>query len=429
MGADTIFALSSGQPPAAIAIVRLSGPHAVAALEAMAGPCPPPRHAALRTIRHPASGDVLDRGLVLWFPAKASVSGEDMVEFHLHGGRAVVSAVQAALAGLAGIRPARAGEFTWRAFENGRMDLTEVEGLADLLRAETESQRRAAQAVAGGGLSRLVARWQAQLLVLSALVEAALDFADESDVAPSDDRVDAEARALHGELTGLLARPPAERLHDGVRVAIAGPPNAGKSTLLNALIGRDAAIVSPIAGTTRDIVEAPVSLGGVAFLFSDTAGLRDDSSDAIERIGIDRAARAAAVADILLWLGDAEPPAGAAHVIRVHARCDMPGREHPPVGALALSAHDGTGLDRLIRMVLDEAATLLPGESEVALSRRQRDAVAAVAAQLDGVIAARDDLIRAEHLREARAVLDRLTGRAGTEEMLDALFGAFCIGK
>ena len=430
MSADTIFALSSGQPPAAIAIIRVSGPAAGSALAALAGACPAPRHAALRTLVDPRTGDVLDRGLVLWFPGHGSVTGEDLAEFHVHGGRAVVSALLDALGSLDGVRAARAGEFTWRAFENGRMDLIEVEGLADLLRAETESQRRAAQSMAGGGLSARVVEWQTWLLAVSALVEAALDFADESDVAASDVRVDAEARGLRDELAALLAHPPAERLHDGIRVAIAGPPNAGKSTLLNALIGRDAAIVSPIAGTTRDIVEAPVSLGGTAFLFSDTAGLRSDSDDAIERIGIDRATQTMALADIVLWLGDGAVPVTDATVIQVHARQDLPGRWEVPASAdIAVSAREGTGVGELKALLLRHAAELLPREGEVALSRRQRDAVAGVVEQLDLVIAAQDDLIRAEHLREGRAILDRLTGRAGTEEMLDALFGAFCIGK
>jgi len=429
----TIFALSSGAPPAAIAIVRISGPRARAAAEHLAGRLPPARTAGLRTLRDPRSGDQLDRGLVLIFPESGSVTGENLVELHLHGGRAVVDAVLTSLGGIEGLRPANPGEFTWRAFENGRLDLTEVEGLSDLLRAETDGQRRAALAIAEGGLSARVADWQGRLLTLSALVEAALDFADEEDTvqATGNARVLELAKGLLGEFHRLLAQPPGERLKDGIRVAIGGPPNSGKSTLLNALVGRDAAIVADIAGTTRDVIEIPVAIAGTAFLFLDTAGIRDDPGDAIEGIGIARAAAAIAGADVLLWLGEDIPAAtGVAEIIRIHARNDLPGRDVvPPNADLSISARDGTGLDQLTAMLCARAAQLLPRPDELALSRRQREAIVACANELEALLATDDDLIRAEHLRTCRAVLDRLTGKAGTEEMLDALFSTFCIGK
>jgi tRNA modification GTPase len=300
---DTIYALSSGNPPAAIAIVRISGPAAAAALEALSGKRPPPRHAGLVTLRDPEEGEVLDRALTLWFPGPGSSTGEDLAELHLHGGRSVVAAVLAALGGITGLRQAEPGEFTRRAFENGRIDLSEAEGLADLLTAETEGQRRAALALAGGGLSRMVEQWQRQLLALSAQVEAALDFSDEGDV---DEEVPQDWHdILHGLLADVgtvLARPPVERLRDGIRVVIAGPPNAGKSSLLNVLSGRRAAITSAIAGTTRDLVEAPTAISGIPFLLVDTAGLRE-SEDEIETIGVDLAKQSLEAADLILWLG------------------------------------------------------------------------------------------------------------------------------
>ena len=283
---DTIFALSSGPPPAAIAVVRVSGPSAFAALGAMTSPPAEPRRLELRTLRD-SGGAVLDRALVTWFAADASVTGEALVELHLHGGRATVAAVLQALAALPGLRPARGGEFTWRAFRNGRMSLVDVEALSDLLRAETETQRRAA--LAGGGLAKQVEQWRQDVLLLSALVEAQLDQSDEDDVPADRSRIDALAGRLIGEMSAMLARPDAERLFDGVRVVFAGPPNAGKSSLINVIAQREVAITSPIAGTTRDVIEAPVQLGGVAFVLTDVAGLRESAADPIEAEGIARA--------------------------------------------------------------------------------------------------------------------------------------------
>jgi tRNA modification GTPase len=428
-GDDTIFALSSGQPPAGIAVIRISGTTAGAALTALAGALPPPRRATLRWLRDPADGTALDRALILWFPGPATATGEDLAEVHLHGGRSVVAAVLAALGRVPGLRGARAGEFTRRAFENGRIDLAEAEGLADLLAAETEAQRRNALAMASGALSREVEQWRRELLAASARLEAILDFSDEDDVADDDDGARAAALRIAGEIEQRLARPAAERLRDGVRVVLAGPPNAGKSTLLNALVGREAAITAPTAGTTRDLIEAPVAIGGTAYLLTDTAGLREGEGD-IERIGVARARAALASADIILWLDSADACPDRDRSIIVHPRADLPGRETLPAGSdVAVSARSGVGLDELVSLLHKRAAALMPRESELALNRRQRELLAECAAALRMADRISDLLLIAEANRLARAALDRLTGRAGVEDMLDALFGAFCIGK
>jgi tRNA modification GTPase len=426
---DTIFALSSGAPPAAIAVVRASGPGALELLEMLAGPLPEERRLSLRTLRAPGSGEMLDRALVAWFAAERSVTGEPLVELHLHGGRAVVDAVEAALAGVSGVRRARAGEFTWRAFENGRLDLVQVESLSDLLRAETEAQRRAA--MAEEGLSGQVEQWRRQLLQLSALAEAALDQSDEDDVPADRSAIEALASSLESEIGAVLSRPGAERLFDGIRIVFAGPPNSGKSTLINALACREVAITSPIPGTTRDVIEAPVKLGGVAFVLTDTAGLRGESEDEIERIGIDRARRRIDEADLVVWMDETVEPQGIApdKLMRVYPRADAPGRGRAPAGMLGVSALTGEGLAALTDVLVERARALLPREGEVALTRRQREYLARCHESLAAFRDEPDELIAAEHLRQARAALDELTGRAGTEEMLDALFGTFCIGK
>ncbi len=425
---DTIFALSSGAPPAAIAVIRISGPAAFAAAERLAGPMPKPRTLSLRTLRHPTAAEPLDRALVACFPAKGSVTGEPLVELHLHGGRATVDAVEGALAALAGVRLARAGEFTWRAFENGKMDLVQVEALSDLLRAETAAQRRSA--LAGEGLSADVERWRRDLLILSALAEAALDQSDEDDVPADRSRIDELAGKLLADMAALLARPGSERLFEGIRVVFAGPPNAGKSSLINVLSGREVAITSPIAGTTRDVIEAPVRLSGTAFIFTDTAGLRSESADPIEQEGIARANRRIADGDIVVWMGDEAPPQiESATIIPIHARADKRERAASPDGRLSVSAHTGEGVAELVQRLTDLARTLLPREGETAVGRRQRRHIADAHLALSSFISEGDELIAAEHLRACRAAFDALTGRAGTEEMLDALFGTFCIGK
>lgn len=426
--ADTIFALSSGAPPAGIAVMRVSGPAARSAMMALAGRVPEPRHASVALLSDPADGSAIDRALLLWLPGPGTVTGEDMAELHCHGGRAVIAAVEAALAHLPGLRRAEAGEFTRRAFENGRMDLNAVEGLSDLLAAETQQQRRAALMMAEGHFSRRIDMWRRQLLDLSAMAEAALDFSDEDDVPDADieGRIGHGVAALAVDVGGVLTAPVAERLRDGVRVVLAGPPNAGKSTLLNALVGRDAAIVSDIAGTTRDRIEVPAAIGGTAYLFTDTAGLRDDTADAVEAIGIDRARAALEAADIILWLGEAsELPRDDAILIAAQSdRADAGARP-----GLALSARTGGGMATLIDLLQAQAATLLPAEGDYALHARQRSGVAALHAHLTDAADARDLLVLAEELRQARQAVDRLTGQAGTEDMLDRLFSGFCIGK
>nr|MDP8994312.1 tRNA uridine-5-carboxymethylaminomethyl(34) synthesis GTPase MnmE [Pseudomonadota bacterium] len=372
-----------------------------------------------------SGGELLDRALTLRFPGPASATGEDVAELHLHGGRSVVAAVLAALGAIEGLRHAAPGEFTRRAFENGRIDLAEAEGLADLLTAETEAQRRAALELAGGALSRQVEVWQARLLAAAAQVEAALDFDDEADVQRSRQPEDKdELGRFAAELEQWLARPPAERLKDGVRIAIAGPPNAGKSSLLNILAGREAAITAEVAGTTRDLIEAPTAIGGAPFLLIDTAGLRD-SGDPVEAIGVARARAAMETADLVLWVGaPAEAPRGA---IRVHPKADL----GEPDGAadVAVSAVTGAGIDTLVRLLLERVRALLPRTGELAINARHRALITECRDRLLEARDAADPLIAAEALRQARTALDRITGRAGVEDMLDALFGRFCIGK
>lgn len=439
MAGDTIFALSSGQPPAALAVIRISGPGAGSALKALAGRLPEPRHASLRTLRDRA-GAVLDRALVLWFPGPHTATGEDLAEFHLHGGRAVVRAVEAALGALPGLRLARPGEFTRRAFENGRIDLAEAEGLADLLSAETEAQRRNAIALADGHLSRAVERWREELLRISALVEAALDFSDEADVAGGEGEGPVPAGlsdaigALNEEMEEWLLRPPLERLKDGLSVVLAGPPNSGKSTLINALAQREAVLTSDIAGTTRDVIELPVSLGGVAMRLADTAGIRDETGDVIEAMGIERARAMVDAADILLWLGpvDEAPQHPARILIAPQAdrhRDDPLWQAQAARADLTISAKSGEGMAALVEAILARAAEQLPAGGEIALSERQRIAIAEAVEVLTTDTDQDDLLIVAERLRLARTALDRLTGRASTEHMLDTLFGRFCIGK
>ena len=414
---DTIFALSSGAPPAAIAIVRISGPNAIDAINSLTNKDILPRQATLAKLRH--ADQLLDQAIVLTFPAPASATGEDMAELHLHGGRATVAAVLEALASLPGLRPAEPGEFTRRAFANGRMDLNEAEGLADLLAAETEAQRRAAMAMAGGALTRMIADWRQAVLDAAAQIEAAVDYDGEDEVLPWPAR-EADLTALAARIDQALTAPPAERLRDGLRVVIAGPPNAGKSTLLNALAERDAAIVTPQAGTTRDIIEAPVRLGDVALLLTDTAGLHDASDDAIEVEGMRRARDAMAAADVILWLGENDGPAGA---VRIAPKADL-GRG---ANGLRLSTKTGEGMAQLRDLLIAKARE---GQREdgLTLNQRQRSALTDVATHLRAAACA-DLLFAAEELRLARMALDRLQGRSGVEDMLDALFGRFCLGK
>ena len=423
----TIFALSSGPPPAGIAVVRISGPQASAALLALAGRLPAPRRASAVRLRDPADGTLLDRALVLWLPGPGTATGEDTAELHLHGGRAVVAAVENALARLPGLRRADPGAFTRRAFANGRIDLAEAEGLADLLSAETELQRRSALAMASGELSRMVEGWRVRVLTLSAQVEASLDFADEDDVAGLPEAFGGECQTLAEELSVWLARPRAELLRDGFRVVIAGPPNAGKSTLFNVLVENDAAIATPIPGTTRDVLTHPVALDGIPFVFADTAGLRGDSDDPVERIGIQRALAASDAADLVLWLGAAnERPEGA---WQLAPQCDRRDREAVADPRHAVSALSGEGIDALRADLVATARAAMPAPGQVALGQRQHRLLDECCQALADAAQSHDPLLAAEHLRLARLALDRLVGRSGTEDMLDALFGRFCIGK
>jgi tRNA modification GTPase len=424
--ADTIFALSSGRPPAAVSVIRVSGARAHEAGGLIAGSLPELRMAALRDLRHPSSGELLDQGLVLRFDGPASATGENIVEFQCHGGRAVVDALLAGLASIDGLSEAQPGEFTRRAFENGRIDLTEAEGLADLIEAETESQRKAALALAEGGLAKQIAAWQEQLLSLSARAERAIDY-DEEDEA-LDPSLLRDSAAFAAELQRWLDRPRAERLKDGVLVVVAGPPNAGKSSLINAIVGEDRIIVSDVPGTTRDHIDVPLALGGVPLRLTDTAGLRS-TDDRVEAIGVDRAGRLIDAADMLVWLGD---PAGAPlhpRTIRVHPKSDLPDRRDVPEGSLAVSALSGEGLAELMAEIESLARSVLPAEDSIALNRRQAAHIAEAAQALLLAADVRETVLFAENLRVARTAFDRLTGRAGVEDVLDALFGRFCLGK
>lgn len=427
-------------PPAAIAVVRISGPHARNAIEVLCGKVPQPRRATLATLTRPADGAPLDRSLILWFPGPATATGEDLAELHLHGGRAVVTVVEAVLAAMPRLRRAEAGEFTRRAFANGRIDLAEAEGLADLLAAETESQRVQALGMASGHVSRAVDAWQAQILALSARAEAELNFADEDDVEVGENVTQhmlAGMTLLARELDRWLARPAAETISEGLSVVIAGPPNTGKSTLINVLAQRELAIVSPIAGTTRDVIETPLALDGIAMRFSDTAGLRAEGADAIETIGMDRAQEAVARADILLWLGAPDAAPDHPRCLRIAAqvdrwRGDAEAEATAAKSDLILSAVTGEGMDRLHAAIVRQARDLLPREGEAALRQRQRAALAEAMAWLAVEPASRESedlILLAERLRLATVALDRITGRAGVEDMLDTLFGRFCIGK
>lgn len=423
---DTIYALSSGSPPAAIGVIRLSGPLAHRSARVFAGDLPAARQASVRELRG-ADGELLDRALLLRFDGPASATGEDSVEFHCHGGRAVIEGVLAALGRLEGLRAAKPGEFTRRAFENGRIDLTEAEGLADLLEAETESQRRAALRMADGGLRHLIDDWRGRLLGLSARAEAAIDYVDEDSV-DADPALFRDCASLAKELGEWLQRPVAEPLRDGVRVVLAGPPNAGKSSLLNVLVGRERAIVTDVPGTTRDHIDVPVALGGVPLRLTDTAGLRE-TDEVVERIGVERARSLLELADVVLWLGDPADAPALARTILVHAKCDLPERQAVPPGSYAVSAVTGDGLARLTAVIVNDAKAILPAEGELALNRRQRECIAQAEVALRDMSSTGDAEIMAEALRIARVAFDRLTGNAGVEDLLDALFGRFCLGK
>jgi tRNA modification GTPase len=477
---DTIFALSSGRGPAAIAVVRISGARAGEALKALSGKIPEPRKAAFARIRDPQSKEPIDEALALWFPAPHSETGEDVAELHLHGGRAVIAAVLGALSRIEGLKPAEAGEFTRRAFENGKLDLTAVEGLADLVMAETQGQRRQALRQLQGALAARAEDWRARLIKALALVEARIDFSDEADV-PQDLVTPslAIARELETEIAAALddgGR--GERLREGLVVAIAGPPNAGKSTLLNRIARREAAIVSPYAGTTRDVIEVHLDLQGWPVTLLDTAGIRD-TDDPVELEGVRRARDRAAGADLILWVEDAggtaiAPPATAAggmvwivrnkidllpHEIRNESQVTSTAKSEDGLRTnktltdvvnkrltrrsesgsdrselrFDISALSGAGVGPLLAALARHAEGILAG-AESALVTRQRhrfaleEALAALRRSLSDQVAGREDLL-AEELRTAARAIGRLTGRVDVEDILDVIFRDFCIGK
>lgn len=423
---DTIVALSSGRAPAAIGVIRISGPAALSAATALAGTLPDPRFAALRALRTP-SGELLDRALVIAFPGPASVTGEDLVELHCHGGRSVLAGVTAALCSMPEVREAEPGEFTRRALANGQIDFAQAEGLADLLEAETDAQRRAALMASEGRVSATVRAWLDRLALMSAQIEASLDYAEEGDVGSETallEQTRAAAATLADEMRAVLAAPPVERLRDGIRVVIAGPPNTGKSTLLNLMCERDAAIVSAQAGTTRDRIEVPVVREGIAYVLTDTAGL-NDASDPIEAMGVTRAEAAVAAADLVIWSGDMPPPR--ADAMWVHTRSDLAERARLPTGRLIATRHDvPSTIDTLWKEVAGRACSLLPGSDVLPVSATQRKACARAVNELQ---LANDPLIAAEQLRRATWELATILGVNATEAMLDALFGRFCLGK
>lgn len=441
---DTIFALSSGRPPAAIAVIRVSGPQAGAAVAALTGRVPKPRHATLATLRDPGTREAIDQAVVLWFPGPASETGDDTAELQVHGGRAVIAGVLAALGTVPGCRPAEPGEFTRRAFRNGKLDLTRVEGLADLIAADTGAQRRQALSQLRGFLGDRAEGWRRRLIEAQALVEAGIDFSDEADVpAGLLGRALAQVRMLRDEIVQALADGGrGERLRDGLVVAIAGPPNAGKSSLLNRIVRREAAIVSPVPGTTRDVVEVHLDLGGHPVTLLDTAGLRD-TDDPVEQEGVRRARERAAAADVVLWVRDATaeaecPPAeGLDRAWTVRTKIDLAGVREAVTADLAgrqfwTSAVTGEGVRELLTG-LQAAAEAVVGAGEPALvtRARHRAALEEAVAALDRGLAersGRDELV-AEELRLAGRALGRLVGRVDVEDVLDVIFRDFCIGK
>jgi tRNA modification GTPase len=441
---DTIFALSSGRPPAAIAVIRISGPQARRALEAAAGRVPQSRQATFARLCDPASGELIDEALVLWFPAPRSETGEDMAELQVHGGRAILARLFALLGQLEGFRPAEAGEFTRRAFLNGRLDLTAVEGLADLIGADTEAQRRQALRQFKGLLGNKAETWRGRLIEALADVEAGIDFVDEEDV-PKDllKRALARIAPLAEEIRQAAQVGQGERLREGLVVAIAGPPNVGKSTLLNRLARREAAIVSPHAGTTRDVIEVALDLGGYPLLLRDTAGFRE-AADPVEQEGLRRARGAMEEADLVLWVLEptisAPAPDVPAECWIVRNKADLvpsatgvggpeAGAGHPP---LTISAKTGAGIEELVAGLRAFAERYFTAESALVTRERHRLALRETAEALEGALrlgpGAAEELV-AEQIRLAARALERLTGRIGVEDILDVIFRDFCIGK
>jgi tRNA modification GTPase len=443
---ETIFALASGPGRAGVAIIRISGAAAGQALQRLSGSqLPPPRQAKRTSFQSPDTNNTLDDGLALWFPGPASFTGEDVVELHVHGGPAVIEAILGALGSLPDLRPAAAGEFSRRGFENGKFDLTAAEGLADLIDAETEAQRRQAQRQSRGQLGRLYDGWRGQLVRAQALCEADIDFSDED--LPDDllGQALAMAAALDREIAAHLddARR-GERLRDGFYVAIVGPPNAGKSSLLNRLAKRDAAIVSDIAGTTRDVIDVHLDLGGYPVIAADTAGLRE-ARDSLESEGVRRARERAGDADMKLAVFDAtdiESEDGLdamtlelidADTVVVLNKCDLVASALPAEinnrPAFSVSAKTGTGFDALLGAVQSAAASGMAGEGSGPTRQRHRSALAACREALGRAAKAGQPELIGEDLRLASRQLGRITGRVDVEDLLDVIFSEFCIGK
>lgn len=441
---DTIYALSSGAARAGVAVIRMSGSECEAVLAAMTGSrVPEPRYAALRKLRDLRDGAVLDEALVFWFPGPKSFTGEDMAELHLHGGRAIVAAMLDVLGAFDGLRMAEPGEFTRRAFDNGKLDLTVAEGLADLIDAQTEAQRRQALRQADGALMSIYDGWRAKLIYSLAMTEAALDFSDEGDV-PGEvaTKVRPDIEKLVSELKAHLDDGHrGEILRDGFQVVLAGPTNAGKSSLLNALARRDAAIVSDEAGTTRDVIEVRLDLGGYPVIVTDTAGFRE-AEGAIEREGIRRSIGEARKADLILWLVPPDiadmpvPPdlKNETHkILRVLNKADLvPGMAKPEGIDAVISAKTGAGIDALTKWLTDEAAARIGSFENPAISNaRQRRELETCFEALEAYLVGKssDIELRAEDLRVAARALGRITGRVDVEDVLDAIFSSFCIGK
>jgi tRNA modification GTPase len=438
---QTIFALSSGRPPSAIALVRVSGPQAGKVVMALAGKMPLPRMATRALLRDVGQRPI-DDSVVLWFPAPASATGEDVAEFHVHGGRAVLAALFAALAGFEDVRPAEPGEFTRRAFENGKLDLTEAEGLDDLIHADTDRQRRQALRQLKGLLGDKARDWRAQIIEASALIEAGIDFSDEGDV-PEELIAPALARieALLVEIQAVLAAEGrSERLRDGLVVAIAGPPNVGKSTLMNQLARREVAIVSPHAGTTRDVIEVQLDLDGYPVTVIDTAGIRE-TDDPVEQEGVRRARARAADADLVLWLTGSARAAvqheGVTPVWTVRNKIDLDAAGRPLAdtqrqGGFQISASRGDGVPDLIAALVGFAQTYFGGGEGGTIGRtRQRRLLQETAASLERSIevVGQGEELAAEELRAAAHSLGRLLGRVDVEDILDVIFREFCVGK
>ena len=448
---NTIFALSSGRPPAAIAVIRISGPRSRNALEALIGRLPEPRRTSLAKVKNPATGELIDEGLALWFPGPKSETGEDMAELQVHGGPAVIAAMLNALGGLDGLRLAEPGEFTRRAFESGRIDLTAVEGLADLIAAETEAQRKQALRQMQGRLAERVDDWRQQLIQARALLEASIDFSDEGDVPKTLVRQAIDIVRPVAQQIGEAAARGGERLREGLVVAIAGPPNAGKSTLLNRIARREAAIVSPYAGTTRDVIEVHLDLGGYPVTLLDTAGIRA-SDDPVEQEGVRRARTRAAAADVVLWLVDVTDAASPAPDIdkpstwillnKIDAieaeqkrlfETQFGGGTRP---VFSLAATTGRGVEPVLAALSRHAAEFFrAGEPALITRERHRHMLDQATAALQAALAidptgaeGQEELV-AEQVRLATRALEQLTGRVDVEDVLDAIFREFCIGK